>query len=453
MPIIKLVCQGCGANLDALDTSRIVECGYCHTRNQIKPTVYQEPPKPPPQIITSTPPQFQVQPIQHTPKANAGCGPLIAGATVVPIIIGGIVAYLSMKGVDSLSGEVRGQGGGQALVAEGQPARRYRWESERPLVIDVNGDQQEDVIGLIQTFEQNSNIMLVAVSGADWKLLWEVSLGDRANMPGQPEAYFLPDQKLALFALGASLHAYDVASGQRRWIGNLPDHPKEILGEGQQLWVISIDESMSTVQLADGKVATATGKASKDARPVRKDEGYDLIPDNRQLDLDREQFEGLSIQTAFCPPELLAYLPGRGVWDPIPCTHPHGLAWAAREKGTQVPFLVGYDPSSQKELWRQQLGTAGSLETIDTGFGQPRAEFVDADAIVSFVPSGQNNARIRRISLADGSTKWEAELQRTSTENVDGMVVGKERVVVNYGGRMHVLDLADGRELERLGGG
>jgi hypothetical protein len=117
-----------------------------------------------------------------------------------------------------------------------------------------------------------------------------------------------------------------------------------------------------------------------------------------------------------------------------------------------VPFLLGYEPSSKQEQWRVQLGQAGSLETVDTGFGQPRAEFVGDDAIVSFVPSGQDHARIRRISLLDGATRWEVTLQRTSTENVDGMVVGRDRVLVNYGGRLEVLSLSDGSVIERLGG-
>jgi hypothetical protein len=131
-----------------------------------------------------------------------------------------------------------------------------------------------------------------------------------------------------------------------------------------------------------------------------------------------------------------------------------GLAWASRNKGTAVPFLIGYDPKAKKELWRQQLTEAGTLETIDSGFNQPRAEFIDGhDMVISFSPSNANGAaKIRRIETIQGTPMWETTLERKLTENVDGMVLGKDRVYVNHGGSMVVLDLASGGVIERLGG-
>jgi hypothetical protein len=118
-----------------------------------------------------------------------------------------------------------------------------------------------------------------------------------------------------------------------------------------------------------------------------------------------------------------------------------------------VPFLIAYDPATKQERWRNQLTPPGSLETIDSGFNQPRAEFVGEDAIISFSPSNANGAAtIRRIDMAAGATKWETTLNQTSTENVDGMVVGKDRVYVDHGGCMVVIELATGNVIERLGG-
>lgn len=473
MPIVKLVCQGCGANLDAPDTSRIVECGYCHTRNHIKPTVYQEAPRPiPPQPIQPQPMPQQVvqyqlqanQQLKQTQQASKAGGVIalfIVLGALLPLVIGGVVAWTSLRGVTITGEPQRGQGGGRALVVEGGgdqalvvEARRYIWRSGRPLFADVSGDQVDDVVGLIMPFG-NSNLSLIAVDGATWQGLWEVSIGDVSTMSGQQQVYFLPAQKLVLVSLGASLHAYDQATGQQRWIANLPDRPDVVaLADESSLFTHNIDDSLSTVTLADGKVGVHAGKVdAKQHVRVRNDAGYDLIPSNSKLDLGREPFEDLSLEVAFCPPELVEFQT-KPVWGPdeVPCTYARGLAWAARKKGTQVPFLVGYDPKSKKELWRQQLGTAGSLETVDGGFGQPRAEFAGDDAIVSFVPSGQDNARIRRISLLDGASRWEVTLERTSTENVDGMAVGRDRVLVNYGGRVEVLNLADGSVIERLGG-
>ena len=72
--------------------------------------------------------------------------------------------------------------------------------------------------------------------------------------------------------------------------------------------------------------------------------------------------------------------------------------------------------------------------------------------MISFTPSKLEGVTIRRISMSDGATKWEATLTQKLTENLDGMVIGKDRLYAAYGGGMVVLELATGKELERLGG-
>jgi outer membrane protein assembly factor BamB len=302
-------------------------------------------------------------------------------------------------------------------------------------------------------------LSIVAISGADWRVLWETEIGDRATMPEQPRLRFVPEHSTVLFAMGAAIRAFDGKTGQQKWVANLPDKTDVMLLDGDALWVRAIDESVQTIALTTGVLTPASSegedkpKPNPSAKPLRTDYGYDLIPDNRQLDLGYEQFADVRIDTAFCPPELLAVSLERQHFDPLPCTWKHGLAWVSRNKGTAVPFLIAYDPASKQERWRQQLTEPGSLETIDTGFNQPRAEFVEDDAVISFSPSSANGvATIRRISLSDGATKWQTTLTRKSTENVDGMVIGKDRLYVDHGGCVVVLELATGKELERLGG-
>lgn len=460
MAIIKLVCQGCGANLDALDTAGIITCGYCGARNHLKPTVYQEaPPAPPPPQhppmpmqqapiqLPSAVAQYRVQPVQRAQKNVALF--LVLGA-VVPLVMAGAVAFLALKGSSSID---RGQAGGRTLAVEGSSARQYRWESGRPFAADLDGDGSEDLLGLIQV-SGGSTLSIVAISGADWHVLWETDIGDRSTMPEQPRLRFVDDPSTVVFAMGAAIRAFDGKTGQQKWVANLPDKTDVMVRDGDQLWARSIDESIHTIALATGSVAPAKGNPSPAAKPLRTDYGYDLIPSNRQLDLEYEQFADVRIETAFCPPELLQvqFEPVRG-FGVVPCTWKYGLAWASRSKGTSVPFLIGYEPATKQERWRQQLSAAGSLETIDSGFNQPRAEFIADDAVISFSPSNANgNATIRRISMADGATKWSTTLTRALTENVDGMVIGKDRIYVDHGGCMVVLDLATGNEIERLGG-
>jgi outer membrane protein assembly factor BamB/DNA-directed RNA polymerase subunit RPC12/RpoP len=459
MAIIKLVCQGCSANLDALDTSGIITCGYCGARNHLKPTVYQEAPAPPPpqrppvSMQPMQPPiqQYHVQPVEYAQKkAPRGLGAFLVLGAVVPMIVAGGVAFLALKGVPSIN---RGQAGGLALDTANGLDRQYRWESGRPFVADLDGDGTEDLLGLIQVMG-NTTLSIVAISGADWHVMWETDIGDRATMPEQPRLRFVEDQATVVFAMGAAIRAFDGKTGQQKWVANLPDKTDVMVRDGDQLWARSIDESIHSIALATGAVTPATGTPNPTAKPLRTDYGYDLIPSNRQLDLGYEAFADVRIDTAFCPPELLEvqFEPVRG-FGAVPCTWKHGLVWASRSKGTSVPFLIGYEPATKQERWRQQLTAPGSLETIDSGFNQPRAEFIADDALISFSPSNANGAAtIRRISMADGATQWETTLGRNMTENVDGMVIGKNRVYVDHGGCMVVLELATGKEIERLGG-
>src|SRR5690606_24788472 len=150
-------------------------------------------------------------------------------------------------------------------------------------------------------------------------------------------------------------------------------------------------------------------------------------PKLRSMDLDAGVFSELRIQQGFCPDHEISDVGHRTYH----CAHPQGLVFATRATGTQVPFLAGYDPAAKTESWRVQLTKAGTLETVESGFGQPRAELVGDAAVVSFVPKDKN-PRIRRISLVDGSTAWEATLTQTIGSNVEGIAVAGERVLVRY---------------------
>jgi hypothetical protein len=449
MAIVKLVCQGCGANLDALDESRVIQCGYCGTSNQIKQTIH---PSTPPQYAPP-PPQFPqpqyvkpAQPVVPQVQSGRGVPTFVIIMAIVPLVIGGFLSFFLMRsGVstfDQLSQHLNG-----AL----NTTRKFSWNSGHPLVTDVDGDQTDDVIGTLQEIGEQK-LMLSAISGSSYATLWEVELGRLTDLPDL-KLYLEPSAKLVLVAMGPALHAHDLTNGQRRWVASLPDKIEAVALDGDHLWVASIDQATSSVALIDGKVAPTALTPSAAAKPLRDDEEYDLIPDLGQLDLAYDQFEGLRVAQAFCPFEALPIITGRRHNDDSKrCSHPHGLAFVTRDKGTAVPFMIGYARDSKAERWRVQLTKEGSLETVDTGFGQPRAEFFGDEAIISLVPSADNNARIRRISLTDGSTAWETTLVRKNIENIEGIGVGSNLVFVNYGRSLRVLSLADGTELASLGG-
>lgn len=450
MAIVKLVCQGCGANLDAMDESRVIQCGYCGTSNQIKQTYHPPTPPqhaPPPQYA---PPQY-VQPSQPViPKVNARAGGGVAAFVVilaiVPLVIGGFVSFFLLR-----SGVSTFEQFSQQLDGALNSMRSFYFSSGHPLVTDVDGDQTDDVIGTLQEMGEQK-LLLSAISGSSYATLWEVELGRVTDLP-DVKLYLEPSAKLVLVAMGPALHAHDLASGTPRWAASLPDKIETVALDGDHLWVASIDSATSSVALIDGKVSPTATTPSATAKPLRDDGEYDLIPELGQLDLEYGQFEGLQVAQAFCPFEDLPISVARRHDEASKrCRNPNGLAFVTRDKGTAVPFMIGYARDTKAERWRAQLTKAGSLETVDTGFGQPRAEFFGDEAIISLVPSSDNNARIRRISLIDGSIAWETTLARKNIENIEGIGIGSNLVFVNYGGSLRVLSLADGTELTSLGG-
>jgi outer membrane protein assembly factor BamB len=463
MAIVKLVCQGCGANLDAFDNQSVMQCGYCGTVNQIKKAVHEPPAKKPPPPVQQPAPQLQpppavqvhVSPQAPRPQHSSGGGlrAFLLIMALLPLIAGGAITFFAaqgthemFKGVEAVPG-FRGAGGGTGAAK----ARSYSWRSERPFVADVNGDGVDDILGTIYEFD-SQNLLLTAMSGSDWATLWETTIGKQSDISGRLLVRFEPQHQLLLLALGASLTAYDAKTGEPRWVTNLSDAVENIAIEGEQLWVATIDEGRHVVALADGssKPAKAKAEPGADTKLLPDDRGYELIPTLGTLDLKHDQFMDLRVQVGYCPQDDLPLFLERRRNRNLACGHARGLAFATRAQGTAVPFFVGYDQKTKAERWRVQLTTPGTLETVDTGFGQPRAELLGNEAIVSFVPK-DNDARIRRISLVDGVTKWETKLSRTSTQNVDSIVVGKDRVFVNYGGGVHVLSLVDGQAQAILG--
>jgi DNA-directed RNA polymerase subunit RPC12/RpoP len=451
MAIVKLVCQGCGANLDALDESRVLQCGYCGTNNQIKQTYHPTTPTPAPPHY-APPPQYQQppQPVISTPRPNAGAGSgaarFVVIMAIIPLVIGVLASVFLLRSGVSTFEQLSQQLGG-AL----NNMRKFYWSSGHPMIIDVDGDQTDDVIGTLQEIGEQK-LMLSAISGSSYATLWEVELGRLTDLP-DVKLYLEPGAKLVLVAMGPALHAHDVTNGTTRWVASLPDKIETVALDGDHLWIATIDQATSSVTLIDGKVTPTSSTPSAAAKPLRDDGGYDLIPDLGQLDLQYDQFEGLRVSQAFCPIEDLPIIVGRRHDDDDKrCSNPNGLAFVTRDKGTGVPFMIGYARDSKAERWRVQLTKPGSLETVDTGFGQPRAEFFGDEAIISLVPSVDSNARIRRISLTDGSIAWETTLVRKNIENIDGIGIGNNLVFVNYGQSLRVLSLADGTELASLGG-
>ena len=440
MAIIKLVCQGCGARLDVDDGAQIVTCEYCGTQNQIKQTRVPQPP--PPQQVDHAHHHYHHHPAQPTAAPRRL---MVLG--LLPLLIGlGVTGFVLSKTTDvaeRISARVGG-GGGEAEL-------KVFWNSGRPLVADLNGDGSDDMLAM-GSISGETKVQLFALSGTDDQPLWRVELGTHASMPGTPRVLYAAESNLALFALGAALHAYDGKTGDSRWLASMPDVVEHVaMGEGV-LWVAATDGSFHHVTLADGSVKGVDAWPEQGLTLLPEDKRFELIPSTWEPGLASDAFDDLRVVQAFCPRDRRIMAMDDGRMAAPRCPEAPGLAFATRRKGSSVPFLVGYDPQTKAERWRQQMTTPGSIEGVKGGFGQPRAVFVgDGEAIVSFARASDDGvSRLRRLQLSDGEVVWEQTV-KTHLGQVDGLRVGSDRLYLVSAGAVHRFDLATGEFRGRLG--
>jgi LSD1 subclass zinc finger protein len=429
--VIKLACQSCHANLEVASGTEVVHCQYCGTQNHIQ--------------IRPPEPEVQVHVVHHVPapthvhrRGGSKWGLL---GVLLPVVMGlGITAYtMDRSGQLDLGALTRGNS--PLGTGTGTGATGFNVQSARPFIVDANGDGTDDYVFLITKPLADSSIHLSAYSGTDHTELWQTaSLGTMQSISGQPAVYMAPDA--ALVSIGASVTAYGLANGTRRWTGNLPDRPKRFAWRGETLVVETVDETASAIDLAQGKVTKTQPDAGD--RAARSDAGYDLIVSDAELDLASDQFPELRVQQAFCPTEARK--------GPEECDYPRGLAYATRVKGSAVPFLIGYTRPDLESHWQEQLTPPGSIQTLDTGFNQLRAEIMGERAVVSYQVSGQT-PHLRMLNLADGATVWDVDLDLgdRGPGYINGVVQSESRILVQTWVSVHVLD-AQGTRIATLGG-
>lgn len=91
--MVRLVCEGCAANLDAIDegdgVATIVECGYCGATNRLRPSTPLQL-RPPPSI-----PPLSVLPVApHRPSSSE-----LPRSSLVVMIVAGLINLGVLIGV------------------------------------------------------------------------------------------------------------------------------------------------------------------------------------------------------------------------------------------------------------------------------------------------------------------------------------------------------------------
>jgi len=314
---IRVKCPECGATTRAL--ADVVTCEYCGTESRVqRRTQVLQRPIPLPLPTASQPRRVAVQ---------------MQGTKTLALVIGGIAALVALGGV------VVAVGAAAKTRAVTQHAREpakppppppvYReWNTDRPLVTNVDGDGTEDVVGIVRYLSNRDEMHLAAQSGRDGHVLWETpSLGTYDETYRAKQAIV---EGVVLWGDTSRqrLEAYDLKTGKQLWHAAPAEALEQFCRAKDQLVIELKDQTQFALELA-------TGALTKLAKPTKCTSLDTARMEHSPSDLWNTHLEGMSVDEGFATPTgwILA---------------------TSKSPGTSVPMLAVLD-KKKKELWRATL--------------------------------------------------------------------------------------------------
>jgi hypothetical protein len=450
MAMVRLVCSGCGANLDVLDDgSGLASCGYCGATSRLRATTQPQPhyavpvvggavanPWPQPAPVPGPAPVLGQHPAaQARPSVWRG----VLAATVLMWLAGGfiaVVAYIVGFGVPN----------------SGQPAggRSYSWDSLNPFIVDLDNDGHEEILGLLRTSELSSRWLLTAISSADWEVMWETELVDVSD-ERPPKLYFGPGSAAAYVVTAARIQAYWVADGAFAWEQHFRAPIESVDHDGAQLRVALDGPADVLLDPATGSETAKTPVGSGGTPIVLRDHGqWGRMGSASFLNTRsraRDPFPGLDVVASYCLADGGEDVQAVGFPIEQPCAASHGLVWTARGA---LEYLVGYDPATQAERWRAELVLPGPARRLQTST-RVRVAVLGDDAIAGYEPEDAD-LRIRRFNLVDGRVVWEVVIPKDdSPGGFSAVRATREHVYLTYVGKLFVLDANTGEIAQTFG--
>jgi PQQ-like domain len=437
--LVPYKCPNCGANVQVEDDAVRVTCSYCGAVSTARPPVAAPLPEPTPQRDPS--PRAPAPRPSPASEERTDPGSLRWGlvASVLPLgipLCGGLFAL-----VDA----VRTAGVGEHFWES------LRWSpGDAPIVADVDGDGDDDVIGILyETSNDGTVYALGALDPEEDARLW--MLEDIVSEVGYTRLALF-GKRLWLADQAGTLRAYDPANGALLQERSLGERADAFCSDGEEgLLVLLADRSLVRV---DVQTATLT--------PVgRVDHSYRCrggFPVSRA---------GGSVETRWLwHARLDLDIEGRRFHDGLEWDG-HGVLLAAeRAEGTRVPMVIAVreasptrrpstprsddpllpepDPAEKawEVAWQAEIPSGDPLQT---GEGSPRTLGAGGGRV--FAPwelrEGENPSRLSAFDGATGTRLWDAVLPG-SYRDVRAVVADEARVYVTAGANVLVLDAATG---------
>ena len=365
----------------------IVTCTYCgkESRVQRRTQVFQRPIELPP----IGPLQPRTVALQRSNKGRwIAFGAILAGLAIASV---SFTASLHMDGNAIPPSPSRATAASTAAI----------WTTRHPLLVDLDGDGFEDVIGVVRYMGGRDEVHIRAISGRAGKTLWETpSLGtygrnDRAALVLTPGLVLFGDTEYK-----PRLEAYDAHTGAKKWSVT----PGEVVmdlcrgGEGH-VKLVTKDEVETSIELATGAV-TPLPKRSKCVRLPGSEERVVMYDTSNR-------------HWGFAPPGMHS--------DQIVGDSSSWILSGYKSPGTQIPTLAVIDDHEHVK-WTSQLASTDPMSSKRL-FNQ----VVAYDATLAATVYGRNDDKQPPVLVAfdreRGTRLFEATLRRKGSWFLTGVAL------------------------------
>jgi len=417
MRLLNVRCPSCGAGLVPPTGDDRMDCTYCGT------TVLLHRPSGPSEA--------------GIPQARVSPAPIllvIAASGVIAVAGGVMVVAMLLSSSESSDPPVPpGVGRNLPVIAEvtktlnelASAASAHHWMGQGPvLLVDVDGDGDEDVVGRGRKVTPDDVVSLLAVEAASGELLWESApLGTytdtyRGPLAWDGEQFLFADTVGGVWAIGPD--------GTTRWTRRLGESIEGFCGGG-----VARSKAGGRVRLS----AEAAEPTTDECVAVASDSDDEWAGWSAH---GWANYEGPE------PPRDLDGLKARAV---LPLGDDVVLA-AHRNPGTRVPTVARMGGGAV--LWSTELPPGNGMAADE---GEPDLLQVDGDAIYAVVTRRSGTPPLLvRLDAATGDPVWESPLpDRRGTWVLTALAAGEGRVFVSTWGAIEVFDAATGEFAYRLG--
>lgn len=464
---VDLKCPECGARINVLPHHRAATCEYCGTRTlvQLRDGVLHRPVPPPANISFD---------LKSLPVATQVVSPrwvffFILITVGLPLGLGGFGGYMACRQARRARNRV--------AAARPHGMHRNRWYNHwaKPMIVDVNGDGSDDIIGRVLYSHKAPNMAFVAIDGKTGKRIWQTK---QHNMQDLNQSATAVVDGVWLFADSVgTLRAFGLGGAKQRWKASMGERVTIICGATETGFALVKlkNKQVRKVNLMDGGV----GKLSSNppCRAVPHSE-RNAPPFGFRRANKHTHDGGMKVSK----------LPNMSVREVL-VRDRDGLMLALgnRQPGTRVPMLARFSlqidprklhrperPKRGNMAWREFGQVMRAYRQKDREFRQavrnntgvvtwnadipgPRAlqaststpetvGVAPSAVIVAYKMNKTYVIRVAAFALADGKRLWDVALPKTRSgaPSIEDVAAGKTTAFVSTDDRLFGLRLADG---------